>query len=692
MCARDRARRRAHTAFAGSALAALAAACSVPDKQRVAPDAGPADDAGSVAPVDTAAPDTTIAEAPEPFSRLGQATFRFSSDDPSATFECRIDSETAQPCRSPYARTLPDGPHSFSVRAVDAAGNGDDTPAERLWTIDTVAPDTMLTSGPPAADNSVTAQFAFRSDEANVSFDCSVDNAGYLPCTSGAAFAIIGDGPHAFAVRARDRAGNLDPSPAIYAWSVDTSTPDTQILSGPPDASAVTGATFTFISPDAGGGATFQCALDGAAFAACTSPRAYASLAEGSHSFAVRVRDAVGNFDPSPAIRSWVVDLTPPATTIVTGPSGTLPIASASVTFTANELNVSFACSLDGAAFAACTSPAGFTALAQGPHTFAVRATDAAGHSDATPATAAWTVDTVAPDVAITAGPASAGVSGPRVAFAFTASDGAVACSFDGAAFAACASPLAVNLAAGGHAFAVRATDTAGNVTTVTRSWMVACNPPDVTGAAGLLHLDDTGQALANAVTGGAPATLGDTAAVEPGDPSALAPARFGGGLAFTAADGDHAAWPIALAAMPELTLELWSRPGSPAGPRDLVVSGDGRVALRVTAASPTTVRFTIEIAEGGVAGQTRVASSAAVAAGAWHHVLASLQAPALRLWVDGVRSEVDTVQLAAPPALDALRLGGSAATAYEGALDEVWIAQTAITGDEPALARYCPL
>ena len=79
-------------------------------------------------------------------------------------------------------------------------------------------------------------------------------------------------------------------------------------------------------------------------------------------------------------------------------------------------------------------------------------------------------------------------------------------------------------------------------------------------------------------------------------------------------------------------------------------------------------------------------------AAGAWHHLLASLQAPALRLWVDGARTEVDTVQLAAPPALDMIRLGGDAATAYDGALDEIWLAQTAITSDDAALARYCPL
>jgi hypothetical protein len=143
---------------------------------------------------------------------------------------------------------------------------------------------------------------------------------------------------------------------------------------------------------------------------------------------------------------------------------------------------------------------------------------------------------------------------------------------------------------------------------------------------------------------------------------------------------------------MPDVTIELWAHPGSSAGARDIAVSGDGRIALRVTAASPTTVQFSIAIAEGGMMGMTRVATSAAVAAGAWHHVLASLQQPALRLWVDGVRTEVDTVQLAAPLALDSLRLGGTGGAAYDGALDEVWVAQTAIIADEPARVRYCPL
>ncbi|HEY0480762.1 MAG TPA: LamG-like jellyroll fold domain-containing protein, partial [Kofleriaceae bacterium] len=633
-------------AFAPWCAAWLLAAggCSVSDKQAVAPDAGPGD--GGTGTVDTQAPSTTIDEAPPEFSRNGQVTFRFSSDDPSATFECRIDREIAQPCHSPYARTLPDGSHSFSVRAIDTAGNGDNTPAERVWTIDTVAPDTMLTDGPPAADNSVMAQFSFRSSEAGVAFDCSLDNAGYLPCTSGASFGPVGDGAHSFAVRARDRAGNVDASPAIYAWRVDTSTPDTQILAGPSGPNASTTATFTFFSPDAGGGATFQCAIDGGTFTACTSPQSYSNLREGAHSFAVRVRDAVGNFDPSPADRGWTVDLTPPNTTIVGGPTGLVPVASASFTFTATEPDVDFACSLDGGGFTPCTSPASFNGLAQGGHTFAVRATDPAGHPDPTPDSRQWTVDTAAPDIAFTAGPGNGGTTGPRVVFGFTVSDGAVACRLDAGDFVACASPFGVNLAAGQHSFTVRATDAASNVASMTRTWTVACAAPDVTGAAGLLHLDDTGQTLANAVTGGAPATLGDTTAVEPGDPAPLAAGRFGGALAFTAAESDHVAWPIALPAMPELTIELWARPASPAGARNILTSADGAVALRVTATTTDMVTFSISISDGGGPGPggpptTRTVTSDPVPQGAWHHVIVSLRQPTLRLWVDGKRTEV---------------------------------------------------
>jgi hypothetical protein len=132
------------------------------------------------------------------------------------------------------------------------------------------APETTITQAPPAVDNSTDVSFEFESDDPDATFECRLDDGDFAACASPHPVSGLGDGDHAFAVRALDAAGNPDPTPAEHAWSIDTSTPDTAIDSGPTGAVPVTSATFTFSSPDAGAGASFDCALDGAAFAACT--------------------------------------------------------------------------------------------------------------------------------------------------------------------------------------------------------------------------------------------------------------------------------------------------------------------------------------------------------------------------------------------------------------------------------------
>ncbi len=69
-------------------------------------------------------------------------------------------------------------------------------------------------------------------------------------------------------------------------------------------------------------------------------------------------------------------DTDPPETTIDGGPSGLTASATASFTFSADEPGSTFACSLDGAAFSACTSPQSYNGLAQGAHSFQVQATE----------------------------------------------------------------------------------------------------------------------------------------------------------------------------------------------------------------------------------------------------------------------------------------------------------------------------
>ncbi len=483
--------------------------CTVPDKFLADPDGGGGTIDGGIdarvepdGGVDTTAPETTIDTAPPEYSAEGLAAFAFSADE-DATFVCGFDGETPVSCTSPYSRALSDGPHTFSVRATDLAGNQDDTPAEHVWSIDSVAPTTTITVAPAAIDNSINGMFAFSSNEANATFQCSLDGGAQTACTSPFSYGPLAKGAHTFAVRASDQAGNSDATPAMHSWSIDTSAPDTTIDSGPTGSVASTMATFTFSSPDAGGGETFECSLDGAAFTACTSPRSHGPLLETSHTFAVRVRDAGGNVDPSPATRTWTVDVTAPTTTITAAPSGPVSMTSASISFTSNEAGT-FQCSLDGAAYAVCTSPRSLTSLTQGAHTFAVRAHDAAGNMDATPATASWTADTIAPDTTISSGPPSPDSSG-NATFAMSSNETPVTyqCSLDTAAFAGCSSPFSIAVADGSHTMRIRATDAATNVdaSPAMHTWTVDSTAPVVAITSGPTNGSTTGPYVTFAFT-----------------------------------------------------------------------------------------------------------------------------------------------------------------------------------------------
>jgi len=100
--------------------------------------------------------------------------------------------------------------------------------------------------------------------------------------------------------------------------ATDTTAPETTIDSGPPETTASTAAEFSFSSSETR--STFECKLDGGAFALCLSPKDYAALSDGQHTFEVRATDAAGNPDQTPASRTWTIAVPGPASSPTTQP------------------------------------------------------------------------------------------------------------------------------------------------------------------------------------------------------------------------------------------------------------------------------------------------------------------------------------------------------------------------------------
>ncbi|MEZ4365890.1 MAG: hypothetical protein R2939_06335 [Kofleriaceae bacterium] len=277
--------------------------------------------------------------------------------------------------------------------------------------------------------------------------------------------------------------GEVDPTPATHAWRVDTVAPTLTITASPGALDNTVMPTFVFSASEPG--VTFTCSLDGGPLVPCESPWQVGPLADGSHTVTIVAVDAAGNPVASPYEYTWTVDTSTPDTVIDAAPAAV--VASASATFEFSALSAgagpTFACALDGAAAQPCTSPATYPGLAEGAHTFAVAVTNAAGTSDPSPATHAWSIDLTGPTVELTLTPGAATAT-PVATFAFTAADAAsFTCEIIGLVpEATCTSPYVTPaLADGEHTFVVRAVDAVGNPGSADHAWTVDATPPTLT-------------------------------------------------------------------------------------------------------------------------------------------------------------------------------------------------------------------
>jgi len=400
------------------------------------------------------------------------------------------------------------GTFPLSIKASNGAGP-DSTQSFTLTVPDTIPPAppdvTGSTPASPANNNSPSIT-GTAEDGSTVQLytgsACNSAVSGGTATASGGTFSIpvtvADDTTTTFSATATDAASNVSGcSTVTYTYVEDSTPPAAPSVSGTTPASPSNNASPS-ITGTAEDGSTVKLYTD----ASCTSAVAGGSgtATGGNFSIAVTVSansstdfyatatDAASNVSTCSTTHvTYVEDETRPDTTIVTHPNNPTNSQTASFTFQSSKASSTFTCQLDTGGAGRCdTGSVTYNNVSEGQHTFTVFATDAAGNSDATPATFTWTVDITGPTVTIDSGPANSSTSGPSPSFSFstTASDqDHFECKLDGGGFSTCTSPDDLSgLAGGSHTFSVHGVDTLGNVgADVSRTWTVDATGPTVT-------------------------------------------------------------------------------------------------------------------------------------------------------------------------------------------------------------------
>ncbi len=270
---------------------------------------------------DATVPTIHFTEKPPAITREQGAVFGFSginNNQGIVSYGCQLDGGAKQACGSPHTlRGLSEGQHSFLVVGLDSANN-ESQPMTYVWWIDRSQPTLSLLEKPESFTKSTQARFVFqaRSQGSGIKeIQCKIDNGAYGVCSSPKLLNNLSEGNHSFSIKAVNQAGG-NSDVISHQWTVDQTNPTVRITSRPENLTGSKNASFSFQAGDTGSGIQrTECRLDGGVFETCQSPKSYANLSEGDHTFSVRARDQADN-PSSVETYNWFIYASPPTVTL----------------------------------------------------------------------------------------------------------------------------------------------------------------------------------------------------------------------------------------------------------------------------------------------------------------------------------------------------------------------------------------
>ena len=340
------------------------------------------DEAGNLSPIaqltlviDTTPPGGLTISGPSSATSDTTPSFNLSGALQGDTYECKTDNGAFVATGATYTTTvLMDGTHSVTCHRVDAAGNVGPNSSANV-TINSAAPGSVTITGPSnTSDNTPT--FTLTTSATGGSIQCKIDNGSFATVTSPWTLATLADGSHNVTCHYVSGTGVNGPD-STYTVVIDTTAPSAVTVTGPSGLINDNTPSYTLTG---GNGGSYQCKVDGGAFAPVASPFTTSVLSEGAHTVICRAIDTAGN-TTADVSKSITVDTTVPTITINDGAPRW--DGKHDFTFSSNEAGTTFQCKVDSGSYAAANSPYTTAVLSNGSHTFTCIGTDAAGNATA---------------------------------------------------------------------------------------------------------------------------------------------------------------------------------------------------------------------------------------------------------------------------------------------------------------------
>jgi hypothetical protein len=298
-----------------------------------------------------------------------------------------------------------DGTYAYAVKQTNPVDLLDSGQANLTWVRDTQAPTAPVISNPSTSPYAGGGVLDISGTcEADATVTLSGDDAQTVVCDASTTFDFTvtksTDATYNFTLSQTDLAGNPSASASVQ-WIRSSSLPSTPTITSPATNPFISNlSTFTL----AGGcttGDTVKLTGDVSASDVTSPAGSLTQLCAGStYSFVLgKSVDATYNFSVTQSLvamtsgaatAKWVRDTVAPDTSFTSTPPAQNLASSVSFSFTSPKAGVKFECQLDGSAFASCVSPVTLASVANGTHTYQVRARDTAGNVDATPASYTW--------------------------------------------------------------------------------------------------------------------------------------------------------------------------------------------------------------------------------------------------------------------------------------------------------------